>query len=367
MVLTFTGDISVTGSFVEKIKTDSEIFSTEIKNTLIESNFVVCNLEAPTTDYKHFINKNTPLKSPVNTIEYLSKRNIKTFNLANNHILDYDENGLKDTLKYIKQQNCFSFGAGLNKEEAIRSLILNTGGITVGLIAITKTNPSKVKNAQVFSSNDFKTLKKEIIKLKEKVDFIIINFHGGEEYTDFPSPVKRRFLKKIASLKNVDCIIAHHSHTLQGYEKYKNTPVFYSLGNFIFDIPNHKIHNNTNVGALLTLKFTKQNFTFNFVPFEILEGEIINYSKKSFKTTIKRITDFKDYKEKWQKEAFRTLFRKENKKITKIDSNSLQKKSFLNLLFSKKFYLKVFRILKDEYMLSLYISAVLYRIKKRKK
>ncbi len=367
MTLTFTGDISITGAFVEKVKTNSEIFSREVLSHLQNNDFIIGNLEGPTTLHLNETNHNTPLKSHPNTIKYLKKRNIKLFNLANNHILDYGEIGLKDTLKEITTENCQYFGAGITQENSITPVIIKKEGISVAVFGITKTSPSKMGNTEVFSSDDFSILKKQVNTYKKQVDFVIINFHGGEEYTLFPSPVKRRFFKKIAGLKNVDCVVAHHSHTFQGYETFDNTPVFYSLGNFIFDIPNHKIHKNTNTSALLKIHFTKDSFTFNFIPYEIINGEVIAYNLISFKEKLQQICDFDNYRTKWQKEAYKVLFRKENILIKNDTPNSLQEQSFINLFFSKNFYTKIFNIVKDKYLFSLYINAVYYKIKMKLK
>lgn len=366
MIVTFTGDISITGSFLEKIKSNTEIFSTEIQSELIHSSFVVGNLEGPTTTFKKTINNNTPLKSPTNTINYLTNRNISIYNLANNHILDYAEQGLRDTLLEIKNGNCAYFGAELTKEKSITPVIINKDNISIALFGIAKCNPAKIGNAQLFSSDEFTLLKKQIGLYKKKVDFIIVNFHGGEEYTHFPSPIKRKFLKKIAGLDNVDCVIAHHSHTLQGYEKHKNTYIFYSLGNFIFDIPNHKMHEKTDKSALLKLHFTKDKFTFRFVPFQIKEGEILTSDLEIFNSEIKILSNFNDYQKKWQSEAYRVLFRKENSKIeSKKEKQSLQSTPFISLFFTKSFYAKIFTILKDKYQFSLYFNAIIYRLKNK--
>jgi len=367
MILTFTGDICITGSFLEKVESNTEIFSSEIQSELTKSSFVIGNLEGPTTALGKSINHNTPLKSPKNTINYLVNRNISIFNLANNHILDYGEQGLKETICQIKNEGALNFGANLNIEKVITPILLKKEGVSAAIFSIAKTTPSIIGSAQVFSSNDFSLLKKQIEAFKKKVDFIIINFHGGEEYTQFPSPVKRKFLKKIAALESVDCVIAHHSHTLQGYEKYKNAYIFYSLGNFIFDIPNHKMYEKTNKGALLKLHFSKDSFTFSFVPFQIKTGEIIPSDLDIFNTEIKKLSDFNDYQKKWQKDAFRVLFRKENPlfdyNLEKDDA--LQKKSFLSILFSKKFYKKINSILRDRYQFSIYFNAIVYKMKKK--
>ena len=367
MILTFTGDISITGSFKEKIKSNAEIFSKNITDELIKSDFVIGNLEGPTTTSKKYHNYNTPLKSPVNSIDYLNKRNISIFNLANNHILDYGELGLQHTISAIKNEKCSYFGADMSKEKAITPLIIKKDGISIALFGIAECNPKKNDKGHVFNADEFLDFKKQLNTYKSKVNFIFVNFHGGEEYTLYPSTVKRNFLKKIAALDEVSCVIAHHSHTLQGYEKHKNTFIFYSLGNFIFDIPNHKPYKETNNSALLKFHFTKNNFTFKFIPYLINKGKIDSVDSKEFQEKIEELCNFSNYKTKWQKEAYRILFRKENPKLIETinDKSSLQNKSFLAILISKKFYTKVLSILKDKYQFSLYTSAMIYKIKKK--
>lgn len=365
MVVSFTGDISITGSFTEKINTDSEIFSETILSNFKSSNFVVGNLEGPTTDSKKYYNFNTPLKSPVRTISYLADRNITVFNLANNHILDYGKTGLQDTLSNIKKENGSYFGANIHPKNIAKPVILENKGIKVALFGIAECHPFEISGAGLFSADEFITLKKQIEVYKTEVDFVFVNFHGGEEFSLYPSPIKRKFLKKIASLKYVDCVVAHHSHTFQGFEKYKNTLIFYSLGNFIFDISNHKPYKETNNSALLSFSFTKENFDFSFIPYKIENGFITNTNKTNFNNKLKDLNNFSNYKKKWQKEAYQILFRKENPyfKNQPKDKDSLQEKSLFSVFFSIKFYKRIVTIFKDKYQFSLYYNAIIYKLK----
>lgn len=365
MKIIFTGDISFTGDFKEKIIHDLEIFSDEILNFLEKSDFVVGNLEGPITASNVFFDNTFAIKSPLKSSKYLKKRNINVLNLANNHILDFGEIGLKETLTELEKENISFFGANLNSENTTKPIILRKNDISLAIFGIAKCDILKRGNAQIFSSNEFFELKKQVKEYKNKVDFIFINFHGGEEFTSFPSPVKRRFLKKLATIQEVDCVIAHHSHTFQGYENYKGTPIFYSLGNFIFDIPNHDFFPETKNGALLKFDFTKNNFNFNFKPFKIIEGKIIETNEINFKEKLVALCNFTDYITKWQQEAVKVLFRKENPFINKNDEdeNALQKKSLLLLFISKKFYSKALFILGDSYLFSTYFHAIIYKFR----
>lgn len=364
MNITFTGDLCVSGLFAENMNNNKELFAEEIKNHLKSSDYTVTNLEGPTTNTPFFHSTNTLLKSPTNTIESLVKQKINIFNLANNHILDFGVDGLQNTISEIKKNNVPYFGAGFSISEKIRPCIITKNNISVALIGITETTPNYIKNAQVFSAKDFKLLKEVIKETYKKVNHIILNFHGGEEYTLYPSPVKRSLLKKIAKIKGVSMVIAHHSHTFQGIEKINSKLIFYSLGNFVFDIPNHKIYDHTDYGALLKLNIDLKDINYTIIPFSINKGFISTYDQESFKKHIIKISNFSNYKNKWRSEAFRVLFRKNNSKIIEEEKkDTLQNKSIIKLLFSKKFYSKSWLILNDNILRSLYISALIHKIR----
>lgn len=365
MKVIFTGDTSITGSFIEKINKQEELFSIEIYKVLQSSDYVIANLEGPTTEALPTLTKSIQLKSPIQTIEYLSKRNINVFNLSNNHILDYKTNGLRDTITSIDKNKGHYFGASIHSKKEIIPLILEKDNISIALFGLTDT-PKNDPNEKgyVVSSNDISIIKKKIYEIKHKVDYIILNFHGGEEFTNYPSPTKRNLMKKYAKIDGVDIVIGHHSHTLQSYEKVGSKYVFYSLGNFIFDIPEHDIYNFTKIGALLAFSFTKEKVSFKWVPFKIKKGEITQWEQNVFLPHLTKISDFNNYISNWRKEAYRVLFRKGNPLITpeKEGEASLQNKSFLGLLFSKKFYTKAIQILLSNNYRSLYISAVIHKL-----
>lgn len=363
MKLIFTGDICITGEFATQLAASKSLFSDKITDQLKNADFVIANLEGAATKFDVLESKNTMLKNPSDAIPYLKSNNIGVFNLANNHILDCGEKGFLETISTINTEKTKYFGATSSSKKH-QPLILEKDTIKIALFGIAKCDNTTSGNATFFSSDDFSSLKKEIIKTKENVDYVIVNFHGGEEFTLFPSPVKRKILKKIAKIKEVDIIIAHHSHTFQGVEEVENTPIFYSLGNFIFDIPNHDIYEHTSNSALVEINFTKEKFTYNFTPIRLQNGIVTTSDQQTFKTYLQKISNFENYAKSWQKEAYRILFRANNPKISDEikNDNSLQNKKMLHLVFLSKFYSKLNRIVKDKVLFSIYKSAIYHKI-----
>jgi poly-gamma-glutamate capsule biosynthesis protein CapA/YwtB (metallophosphatase superfamily) len=73
-----------------------------------------------------------------------------------------------------------------------------------------------------------------ITKLKENNDVVIVNIHFGNEYQEQSNNRQKALARKMVD-SGVDIVIGHHPHVIQDYEIYKEKPIFYSLGNFIFD------------------------------------------------------------------------------------------------------------------------------------
>ena len=77
--------------------------------------------------------------------------------------------------------------------------------------------------------------------LRPKVDWLIVLYHGGNEYYSLPRPGLKKDFHYLADL-GADLVVGHHTHVISGYEIYNGKPLIYSLGNFFFpykENPNH--------------------------------------------------------------------------------------------------------------------------------
>jgi poly-gamma-glutamate synthesis protein (capsule biosynthesis protein) len=120
-----------------------------------------------------------------------------------------------------------------------------------------------------------------IKNLKEEVDFIIVIIHGGAELHEYPSPRFKKTLRFMAE-QGADLVVGHHTHRYNGYEVYKEVPIFYGLGNFVF--PSQTLNDKKwSLGVLLNIqiKFDK-SVQFEIIPFlqnfknfsiKVLEGD----------------------------------------------------------------------------------------------
>lgn len=200
------------------------------------SDFNIVNLEAPVTQSENKIIKTGPhLKANKNsTLGVLKKLNINIVALANNHIKDYDEQGVLDTIDFCNENGVNIVGAGKNLKEASETKILNTVEGKIALINIAENEWSSASE-HLAGANGMNIIK-DIRKIKEardNCDFVFVIVHGGHEYYNLPSPRIREQYRFYIE-QGADLVVSHHTHCMSGFELYNEKPIYYSLGNFLF-------------------------------------------------------------------------------------------------------------------------------------
>src|SRR5690606_4140300 len=230
MKILITGDI-----VISKPYSFSQI-SDEIRDVFSQSDYNIVNLEAPVTNSESKIIKTGPhLKSDKkSTIEVLKDLNIDLCTLANNHVLDYDEQGVLDTINFCKENNIQTVGAGKNKEEAAKVFYLESNVGRIAFINIAENEWASATDTTAGANgmdliDDIKTIQ----EAKSQSDFVFVIVHGGHEYYNLPSPRMQKQYRFYVD-NGADLVVGHHTHCISGMETYKDKPIYYSLGNFLF-------------------------------------------------------------------------------------------------------------------------------------
>ena len=167
---------------------------------------------------------------------FLRDLGFNLFQLANNHTFDWGEAGFLKTRAALGDA---AFGAG-TYEEAYRVKVVEVSGIKVGFLALCFAAYTGVFNDITRRDslgcayiNDLK-VNHVILEAKKNLDYLFVLPHDGIEYIDVPLP------ETIARYRDfidygADGVIGTHPHCPQGWEEYKGRPIFYSLGNFLFN------------------------------------------------------------------------------------------------------------------------------------
>jgi len=154
-------------------------------------------------------------------IPTLKKYNFSIFSRANNHALNMGKRGFDET-----DQNLSSADLSFYSDPyGVGILIREIGGLKIGFVSSNEVNNLINQHGLALT----------LQALKSETDFIVVNVHWGEEYKFLKSNASQQKLARSMIDAGADIIIGHHPHVVQEMEIYKNKPIFYSLGNFIFD------------------------------------------------------------------------------------------------------------------------------------
>lgn len=180
--------------------------------------------------------------SPHEVGDEIAKIGFDVVTMANNHMLDKGEKGLKEAIDYWDGKDGITrTGAYKNKEDLNRVEYVEKNGLKIGLVSATQyTNglslPSGSELEIIYTSEE-DIIKSKIEAAKKQCDMVLVNVHWGNEYRTEPTQGQRDLARKMARW-GADVIIGHHPHVLEPIEFISKedgtrTLVVYSLGNFI--------------------------------------------------------------------------------------------------------------------------------------
>lgn len=160
--------------------------------------------------------------------------------LANNHIYDYGEEGMLDTLHYLDEAQIPYVGGGRNIGEAGRPVYFIINGMKIGFVAasnaeLTLYTPAAGEDSPgILEAYDTSMYEQLIAEASKECDYLIAYIHWGPEdvnqYADYQTVQGKEFLDAGA-----DIVVGGHPHVLQGMEYMDGKPVIYSMGDFWFN------------------------------------------------------------------------------------------------------------------------------------
>jgi poly-gamma-glutamate synthesis protein (capsule biosynthesis protein) len=241
------------GSFDEMYDTvdDGGYFFQNVYDIFSSDDMTIVNLEGPLTNAEEIrLEKEYVIKGRPEYAKLLTLGSIEAAGMANNHILDYKEEGLADTVKAVEDEGiAYAYDGNLGLYEV--------KGIKIGFVAISQVSRGNAME---------KTLKNGIEKLKEEnADIILALCHWGIEREYYPEEYQQ-YLGHLCIDWGADVVLGSHTHCLQGIENYNGSYIVYSLGNFCFG-------GNRNPSDKDTMIFQQ---TYTFVDGEKQEGTDIH-------------------------------------------------------------------------------------------
>lgn len=190
------------------------------------------------------------------------------FVLANNHSMDFRAQGLEETLGFLKDGFVFCVGccgAGANEDDARKILYLEEKGIRVAVISCCERQfgVSDKSHPGVAAYGDW--VLNAIIEAKKQADRVIVSCHAGSELSTAVSPKLQALYHRWIDA-GADVIHGHHAHIPQGYEVYREKPIFYGLGNFIVDKSQWRGRSNALWSLTVRIDFSRDALSWTLMP-----------------------------------------------------------------------------------------------------
>ena len=209
------------GSFMEEFEKQNRNYGYFFENAreiFANDDLTIVNLETTLTNATKKAEKKFRFKGLPEFTEIIKMGNIEAVNIANNHTMDYLEQGYNDTIENLKKADIGFFGNNHKYVTTIKD-------IKIGLLGYNGWSNSENVKKQI--KNDIESLKADGCQL------VIVSFHWGIERKNYPNSVQKD-LGRFTIDSGADLVLGHHPHVIQGIENYKGKYIVYSLANFCF-------------------------------------------------------------------------------------------------------------------------------------
>ncbi len=241
MKLIFGADLVPTSSTEQLfIDGDTKQLFGDIESLIKSADRTFVNLECALTTSENRIKKFGPnLKADPKCVNAMKKVGITDYALSNNHVFDFGCEGLRDTMKALEDAGLPYFGVGENDTDSRKPYFFEQDGKRIAVINVceheyTYATPNRM-GANPF--DPFLTMQ-DIRAAKAEADFLIALYHGGKEYSRYPSPRLRNLCREMV-LCGADVVLTQHSHCIGCYEEFEGGHILYGEGNFNFVYPEH--------------------------------------------------------------------------------------------------------------------------------
>ena len=273
VTLSFAGDVHFSELVTQNYDKNgiSAVVDSEMLSFMKNADLLILNHEFVFSNRgEAMADKQYTLRNDPKYVKILQELGTDVVSIANNHILDFGRDAFSDTLSTLENAEISYAGGGRNLEQALSPVTKTINGQTFAIFAATRVSPSydwyaNSKRSGILQTYDAADLNKAIKEADTLYDHIIVFAHWGIERTKTPEEYQRTLAKGYID-SGADLVIGAHPHVLQGFEYYKDVPICYSLGNFLFG-------NRTGETLLLNASFDNEGtLSIELIPCERVNG-----------------------------------------------------------------------------------------------
>ncbi|MFC2023860.1 CapA family protein, partial [Chloroflexota bacterium] len=204
-----------------------------------EAGLAIANLEGVLTTQGRPLDKSYLIRAHPYWAQTLDAAGFDLVALANNHALDYGQEGLNETLDTMEAMGIGVVGAGRTAQDARRPALYNLDGVRVAVLgyAAERWNGSEdVPATDRIAWAEPQSVQEDVRAVRNGSDLVVVLLHAGTEYASEPS-ADQVAVAHAAIDAGADLVVGHHPHVTQTVERYDEGLIVYSLGDAVFDIP----------------------------------------------------------------------------------------------------------------------------------
>jgi poly-gamma-glutamate synthesis protein (capsule biosynthesis protein) len=270
----------------------------EVSQIIIQADLAVGNFNATMSDqveHTGCLDTYQLVGSPANA-DALQRAGFDVMSVATNHIKDcglmksWCNETFFDTLENLHRVGIQTAGAGEDLAEALEPVIINLNGVRFGFISLGDSKMDEI----VFASEDNpgiarlteENLKAAVDAVRSQVDVLIVLPHWGSEDNAIPNWNQRNQARQIVEA-GADLVVGNHTHVVQSIQELEGVPIFYGLGNFVFD-QNWGHHRQA---VILLVKFQGQRYIgYELIPTHVDgDGRVHIAGKQEAQEILERI------------------------------------------------------------------------------
>jgi hypothetical protein len=276
VVFAFGGDVHFEGILASKLAASPSTVLAPIAPTLQQADLAVVNLETAVTSGGAAASKAFAFRTPATAFEALRGGGADVASMANNHGMDFGEDGLRDSLAAAARYGFPVIGIGRNAKQAYAPFRKTVNGQRIAVLAATQVlddhlisswtaGPGKPGLA---SAKEVPRLLRAVRQARRTSDTVVAYLHWGVELMECPTSDQRTLARRLVAA-GADVVVGGHAHRLQGAGRMRGALVGYGLGNFVWYGASEL---STRTGVLLVTATGRRIDSYRWVPARIVDG-----------------------------------------------------------------------------------------------
>lgn len=209
----------------------------KVAHLLRRSDLPIANLEGAISDWPRFCRPSRrECRAPSVAVRSLVQAGFKALMIANNHIQQHGPGAVQGTLDLLNDNGIAIVGLAGEKPGTCRPVEMEIKGLPVRLLGYSLRPRQHFSGAPVYAEGTTDGIMADVADGKAAGAVVVVCIHWGDEFVPTPS---RQQVSLGRAMIDAGCtlVLGHHPHVLQGWERYRNGAIFYSLGNLVFDMP----------------------------------------------------------------------------------------------------------------------------------